>query len=298
VVDRVARKRRRLSVLASSGGPYAPQCTASVRSAPLVERGAPADGGSAARRLKPSRHSGHGWQGHHPGRRRDEHPAPIGELADPSSPSNDDTHCLDLARQMLGSPRPSSPRSSSERKASSPLRADHVASDETATTDADHDAGPARPPVRARRQPQSAGSAPRPPNGSEFRGRGSNPAVAGTPYSRVINEDVGVDWPRATSMFRGAEGDERHVDVPKARPRRRSRAQGGRRKRERGQRGVRWLNATERADAAGSSRSRRRGGIGPDWSKIATGSPFPWTPLLGGREVPELRAPSWCYLAA
>jgi len=124
----------------------------------------------------------------------------------------------------------------------------------------------------------------RPPNGSEFRGRGSNPAVAGTLDARAINEDVGVDWPRATSMFRGGEADERHVDVPKARPRRRSRSQGGRRKRERDPRGVSWLNASERADVAGSSRSRRRGGIGPEWSKIATGSPFPCNELLGGPE--------------
>jgi len=45
---------------------------------------------------------------------------------------------------------------------------------------------------------------------------------------------------------------------------------------------VSWLNASERADVTGSSRSRRRVGIGPDWSKIATGSPFRLIELFGG----------------
>jgi len=83
-------------------------------------------------------------------------------------------------------------------------------------------------------------------------------------------------------MFRASAASERHVDVPKARPRRRSRAQGGRRKRARDPRGVSWLNANERAEVARVSRSRRRGRIGPDWSKIAAGSPFRLIGWFGG----------------
>jgi len=85
----------------------------------------------------------------------------------------------------------------------------------------------------------------RPPNGSKVSGRGSNPAVAGPAGCRAINEDVGGCWPRATSVFRAKREIRR---CSEASFRRRSRAQGERRKRTRDQRGVSWLNASERAD--------------------------------------------------
>ena len=123
------------------------------------------------------------------------------------------------------------------------------------------------------------GAAPCPPNGFEVRGRGSNPAAAGAPYSRAINEDVGGDWPRATSVFRAKREIRR---CSEASSRRRSRARGGRRKRERDPRGAR------QAECLSASRSRRLepeptpGSNRPECPKIGAGSPFPWTELFGG----------------